>query len=131
MKTLSDKERLVAYLLAQTAITSVIGNRIYLSAAPQGAQLPFIIYQQDGSENINTLAGSSGLRKTRFQITAIGTDAPAMETVRAAICNLAGNGNAGGFRWIYQVDDSDDYSPPVELQVKGTRLIHVILEIWS
>ncbi|USE78908.1 DUF3168 domain-containing protein [Cupriavidus gilardii] len=50
------------------ALDGLVGGRVYPDTAPDGVQLPFIVYQQVGGTPLEFLAGVPDKRNGRFQI---------------------------------------------------------------
>lgn len=58
----------VAYLLAQPAVTALVGTRIYPERFPPGVTMPAVTYQRVfGTEGINH-EGPNGLGRARLQL---------------------------------------------------------------
>jgi len=62
------KSGLVAMLAAEGTISTLVGSRIFVNKAPQGAALPHIIITQMGTEENVRLDGSAGMRFVEFDI---------------------------------------------------------------
>lgn len=92
-----------SYLLAQTSITSLVGQRIYPMRLPQGATLPAITYQVVFGTSTYSHDGDEDLGRRRFQLDCwASTYADSMnvaEAVRAAI-----NGHDGPMGSTAQVN---------------------------
>lgn len=62
------EEAVVAYLLANTTLAGLLGNRINWNTRPQGSQLPAIVLQRVSGTTDYTMDGPSGLKQSRVQI---------------------------------------------------------------
>jgi len=56
-----------AYLLTKTAITDIVGQRIYTDKLPQKATLPAVTMRIQSERHIHALTGLVGLVDTRLQ----------------------------------------------------------------
>lgn len=107
------EEALVAHLLADTALASLLGEKITWAIRPQGSALPALVLTRIDGLPDYTMAGPSGLVSSRIQADAWATSyAKAKEAARAAEAALSGidveidNGNSpatitilrGGFK---------------------------------
>ncbi|WP_454056035.1 DUF3168 domain-containing protein [Cupriavidus sp. Marseille-Q8015] len=50
------------------ALGGLVGDRVYPDTAPDGVQLPFIVYQQVGGTPLEFLSGVPDKKNARFQI---------------------------------------------------------------
>lgn len=57
-----------AYLIAQPAITSLVGTRVYPMTLPQGAVFPAITYQRVGGAPEFSHDGGSDVARARMQL---------------------------------------------------------------
>jgi hypothetical protein len=57
-----------AYLLTKTAITDIVGQRIYTDKLPQKATLPAVTMRIQSERYVHALAGLVGLVDTRLQM---------------------------------------------------------------
>ena len=62
-------------LSAQAEIAATIGSRIYSTQAPQGTELPCIVYAQDNASRgpFMHMRGMTGLARVTYQISCLGT----------------------------------------------------------
>jgi hypothetical protein len=62
-------------LSAQAEIVATIGSRIYSTQAPQGTDLPCIVYAQDNASRgpFMHMRGMTGLVRVTYQISCLGT----------------------------------------------------------
>lgn len=62
------EESLFAFLSSDTAVASFVESRIYGLIAPQGAQLPRIIYSRIATQRTQTLCATDGKVRTAMQV---------------------------------------------------------------
>ena len=62
------EEALIAKLLATTAITTLVSNRIFVGARPQASTLPAIVVNRVSGAPLYSDDGEDGLEESRFQI---------------------------------------------------------------
>ncbi len=67
---MSVEQALFEHVTGVTAVSDLIGTRLYFVLAPPDATYPHAVYSRIGSEHVDSLAGLNGLAKTAFQITA-------------------------------------------------------------
>ena len=62
-------------LAAQAEIAAIVGGRIFSTQAPQGTDLPCIVYAQDQASRgpFMHMAGMTGLARVTYQISCLGT----------------------------------------------------------
>jgi hypothetical protein len=125
---------LVALLGAQSSITAICSTRIYVTKAPQKADLPHVIITQMGSEENPSLDGASGqLRfvtfdidcksKTSLQAESLGN---AVRTFLDDYSGIAGSYTIGA---VIMNDESCDYEPPTDGSDVGVHVVTLDVEI--
>jgi len=62
-------------LIGSTAITDIVGDKIFFSRAEQGAATPYIVINQVSATGSETKSGPSTVDKNRVQIDAYSSDA--------------------------------------------------------
>jgi len=122
------------YLLAQSAITDIVGQRIYADALPQNATLPAIEMSVISDVPEMQLSDITGITKARIQLNTVATRRSVARSVSAAIrtCGVAaikGTYTSVSIRGvaiaetfdtpIYATDGTDDhrYASAVDLLV--------------
>lgn len=62
-------------LAAQAEIAAIVGGRIFSTQAPQGTELPCIVYAQDNTSRgpFMHMRGMTGLARVTYQISCLGT----------------------------------------------------------
>jgi hypothetical protein len=133
------------YLLSKSAVTTLVGTRIYSDIVEQNATLPAIAMSKISTRHDHTLSDMAGLAHCRLQFdcyadTATGGRATAnsiAETIRATgICAIKGTYTSVDIRGVrlesgqrneidYARDDSDDhrYVTSFDLEVDYTETI--------
>lgn len=81
-------------LTSRTAVSSLIGSRVYPMMAPQGAPLPLVVYQRTGVDRPQSLAGNVGNPVITLQLTSYGTSYTNVKTIARAV-RLAVDGWTG------------------------------------
>lgn len=100
-------------LVASTAVTSVIGSRIYPVLAPASAALPFVTWRRSGIERAQTLTGPAGLPRVSVEYSIYGTTYEQARSVADAMrLVLDGYGGTADNTTVKQTsleDESDDF----------------------
>jgi len=81
-------------LTSQTAVSQLIGTRVYPLLAPTGTPLPLVIYQRTAVERPQSLAGNVGNPVVTLQLTTYGTSYTSVKTIARAV-RLAVDGWTG------------------------------------
>ena len=85
------EEALVAFLLADTALTALLGTNIYWMQKPQGVSTPVLVLTRISGTRDMQMLGPSGLVESRVQCDCDGlTYASAKNTARALRNRLSG-----------------------------------------
>lgn len=114
------KVELRAYLLAQTPITTLIGQRLFIHRAPQeGAELPYIVYQRSPEvDHHHHMEAAAGLLQEFYQFDIYSTTAKNTETVaeqlREELDGFRGTMGAENVRSIHLEDEDDDQINPTD-----------------
>jgi hypothetical protein len=85
---------LFARLQSQTAVSSVVGNRVYPLIAPQGTPLPLVIYQRTAVDRPQSLTGNVGNPVVTLTLTSYATSYTAVKQLSRSI-RLAVDGWTG------------------------------------
>ena len=95
---MSFEAALVQELKDNSGVDAGIGDRIYSRKAPEGATIPFAVYEIDDSQHEYTMTGPAGLKRVNFGVTVVGATFSDVVTNASAIRNslLAGSLAAGG-----------------------------------
>jgi len=119
---------LLKHLLAQTALTALIGERLYYVIAPQDVQTPYIVFFKVSATRGRTLTASSHLVYSRFQFSIFSDTYYAAkqiaEQIQVALQDKNNEiiGGTGGVRVSIQYDGEQDLFEP------ETELYHVPVE---
>lgn len=111
------RQTLRTYLLDQSALTALVGTRIYQSRVPKGdtplQNFPAIVYRRMTGGHEHDLDGSAGVARARFQVTVVGTDAIAVddicEQLRQAMQGFRGQFDTTRVTCVTLNDEVDDY----------------------
>ena len=96
------EEALLAYLLGQSAVASLVGSRVYPEALDQDWKTEdgtAVVYSQVSTDEEHTISNRSGLCMTRFTFTAYAATRKAANAAARAIKNsgvVAFKGTTGG-----------------------------------
>tara|TARA_R110000751_G_scaffold273379_4_gene374117 strand:+ start:24 stop:425 length:402 start_codon:yes stop_codon:yes gene_type:complete len=122
------KSGIVSLLANESTISDIVSTRIYISKAPQTADLPHIVVTQIGSNENQTLDGTTGLRFVNFDIDCKDDRSVGAETlgdaVRVFMDDASGTAGSQTIDAVLLNDESTDYEPPVDGSDKG---VHVVL----
>ncbi len=74
-------------LAAQSDIAAIVGSRIYSTQAPQGTELPCVVYAQDNASRgpFMHMTGMSGITRVTYQISCLGTSLVDVRNLSRAI----------------------------------------------
>jgi hypothetical protein len=81
-------------LTSQTAVSSLIGQRVFPLIAPTGTPLPLVVFQRTGVERPQSLAGNVGNPVVTMQLTTYGTSYTSVKSIARAV-RLAVDGWTG------------------------------------
>ena len=82
---MSIDEIIYDILIANSAVTGLVGAKIYSSQAPQGTQFPFVCFEVVSNMPTNTKTGPSKLDFYRVQVTALSQLNPNANAIKEAI----------------------------------------------
>ena len=119
---------LLKHLLAQSALTTLVGERIYYVNAPQDVETPYIVFFKVSATRERSLTGTSHLVTSRFQFSIFSETYYAAkqiaEQIQLALQDKNNEiiGGTGGVRVSIQYDNEQDlyesevglYHVPVE-----------------
>lgn len=130
---MSFESALVATLESITGLTSLVGTRIFQSAAADPAtSKPYLVFDVLGTDEPGHLTGTSGLARSIVQFRSVGANmASAIEVrdaLRAGLHTLKKN---SGTIWDARVDNSRTaYFQPDSGQAVGTCSQEIDYIIW-
>lgn len=112
---------LYARLTSQTAVSSVIGTRVYPLLAPAGTPLPLVIYQRTGVERPQSLTGNVGNPVVTLQLTTYGTSYTSVKNiarqVRLALDGWTGTTASVTIQRTTLVSEADGVEMPADDQM--------------
>lgn len=80
------EEALVTRLAAVSAVTTLVGSRVYPLRAPEGVAQPFLVYQRVAAPPRETAFGTDpGIARPRFQLVAWATSYATAKAVATAV----------------------------------------------
>lgn len=85
---------LFARLTSQTAVSSLIGQRVFPLIAPTGTPLPLVVFQRTAVERPQSLTGNVGNPVITLQLTTYGTSYTSVKSIARAV-RLAVDGWTG------------------------------------
>lgn len=91
---MSIQRALYSYLTGVSAVSALVGTRIYTHVAPEGAALPRVTVQKVSETHPDHLLGASGLVHTRVQVDCWDDDADGVialgDAIRTAVHGFRG-----------------------------------------
>jgi len=79
------EQGLMTFLLAQSGITDLVGQRIHFVQAPQDVESPYLVISKISGVREHSHDGSSGLAHPRFQLSAFADTYGAAKAIIAAV----------------------------------------------
>ena len=126
------KTRLIAYLAGDTAITTIVGSRMYTGAVPQSITSDFLKVQRISQNIWNNLGGTDNIYKERWQIDCVSKIDSTAETLSDAVIarlNMIqhNTSNFTGYT-VYLIiqDNTNDVEEPV---AEGSQQTYFIKQI--
>ncbi|HEX9768438.1 MAG TPA: DUF3168 domain-containing protein [Kiloniellales bacterium] len=119
-------------LAAESAVTDLVGTRIYLGEAPQNVATPYVVYFLVGPVHDRTLEGRSRLVRSRFQLDCYDTktaNAGALSVVaianaiREALDGFRGTVSGVSFKSVMADGDRDLTVPETRLAQRSLDLV--------
>lgn len=108
-------------LTSQTAVSSLIGSRVYPLIAPMGTPLPLVVYQRTAVERPQSLAGNVGNPVVTLQLTTYGTSYTSVKAiaraVRLAVDNWTGTTAGVTIQRTTLVTEADGVDMPADDQM--------------
>ncbi len=98
-------------LTGDTDVTALVSTRIYPLAAPQSATKPFIVYEVDTVDPIDSLSGHSGLSFAEFSVSmwddSYSTVKDVAAKARIAVLDFSGTSDTIVIDWVRHDNSSD------------------------
>lgn len=114
------EKAIIDILLADAAVTALVGTRVYFATAPQAPVLPYIVMYRISAPRVHSLEGPSGLAAARIQIDMYaksGASARAVgEAVRVALDCFRDEQSGVNLQCVLLLDEMDGYSEDPELR---------------
>lgn len=108
-------------LTSQTAVSSLVGSRVYPLIAPMGTPLPLVVYQRTAVERPQSLAGNVGNPVVTLQLTTYGTSYTSVKAiaraVRLAVDNWTGTTAGVTIQRTTLVTEADGVDMPADDQM--------------
>lgn len=115
-------------LSGDTVISSLVGTRIYPSAAPQNTIRPYCVYQLVNKPHIYSHSGYSGLSQLKVQLISYGDSYQDAKQVAAAVTSLMESWpGSQGCQSAFQSNESDSF----EKETNFYRVITDFLLIYQ
>jgi len=126
---------LVALLRAEATVTTIVGTTgVYVAKAPQTAKLPFVVIDQNDTEEFKSLDGTGALRRMGFAIDCIASTSLAAETLGNAVRKYLDDftGAAGTFTIdaVLMNGEHGGYDPPNDGSDGGFHIITLDLDVF-
>ena len=119
---------LVSLLVSRPSIRAFVDSRVFVTKAPQGATLPYIVITQMGSDEYGTFDGTSELRSLDFDIdckSKLSTESDAIaKVVRNFLKDYKGAAGSEAIAASHFRDELTNYEPPTDGSDVG---VHVTL----
>ena len=109
---MSSIETAIRKLLTDDSdVTDIVGARIYPVAAPQGATVPFVVYEIESVAPVDSLGGHSGLSFASFSISmwsnSYATTNNLGTKIRAALLDFTGTSDTILVDWCKHNNSTD------------------------
>jgi hypothetical protein len=121
------------YLLTKTAITDIVGTRIYPTILPQNATLPAIVFDVFGGTPDDVLTGSSGSFRAVVDLECISanhiTSNDLAEQVRLVTQGYFGAMGDEQINAARLLSRSENYVQPIDGSDVGRHVVSISLEI--
>lgn len=110
------------YLLAQSSVSTLVGQRMYPDVLPQGATLPAIVYYRISTERQHTVSDCLRHARARFQVDCYAESRTAAQSVASAIrtCGVTAYKGTTDSIWFtgISIDSGDEHltEPPTNGQ---------------
>lgn len=127
------RDGLVALLAGESTVNALVGSRVYVHRAPQGAAYPHIVITQMSTEEFKSLDQTSGLRMITFDIdckakTSLGSVALA-NAVRVFLDDFTGTAGSYTIQAVLFNDEADDYESPEDGSDNGVYVVTLDMDI--
>ena len=129
------EEAIYARLMADTSITTLIGDRLYPAQGPQSTTLPVVVYGQAYQKRVQSLTGYINLNQYTMRLDLWASTYKVAKTVYHALrTNLLGfQGELSGdvtVNGIFEEGGDDGAEPPAHDEETGLYTAGIDLAIW-
>lgn len=125
---------LKTYLDSKTAITNIVGTRIYLDTAPQGVTSPYLIYQEVDSQTEHHMTGASALRGATYQFDCYASGSLQVKQLADSVRqSLDGYRGAMGSETVRMCHLTSSNGAPITAEdgeEQGLKLVTLDFDIW-
>lgn len=133
----SIRSAIYTWLSGQSAVTALVGARIFPLKAPQGVVRPLILYRRTSAGQVLQLDGSADTAMARFGFTIEADSYAAADAVRSALAEavdaIANDAIAGLQIFNATIPDDgeeDDFAEPIDAGDTGVYLIHLSADFF-
>lgn len=121
-------------LVGTTAVTALVGSRIYPLMAPASASLPFVTWRRVGIQRRQTLGSPLGLPRVTLEYTCYGTTYESARDVADEIRKvLDGYGGQSENTVVEQVsleNESDDFVSLAGADLPPVYAVNMTFDVW-
>ena len=121
-------------LVSHTAVTSIVGSRIYPVLAPASAAVPFVTWRRAGVQREQTLSGPAGMPRVTVEYSLYGsTYEQARELADAMRLVLDGYGGTADNTEVKQTsleDESDDFASLAGADLPPVYQVTQRYDVW-
>jgi hypothetical protein len=100
-------------IAADAEIASIVGSRIFSTQAPQGTDLPCIVYAQDNASRgpFMHMTGMTGITRVTYQISCLGTSLMDVRNLSRAVRRVLQYKRTAAIRLAVVKSDDDTTEP--------------------
>lgn len=114
---MSLESALYTYLTGLSAVTDVVGTRIYPAQVPQGAAFPYVAQYRVSTRRFPHVGGPSGMVRARIQIDSFGVTLDSAQTVMDVLRDRLDGWRTTTMGGVYvqsvnMEDEANDFTPP-------------------
>lgn len=107
---MSLDSELVSELFGTSALTDIVGNRIYHKKAKQGTPKPYVVWHEINTKDNQCIGGNTYQTDGRFQVDCWGDNSTIVKQLRKVIKDLL-----VGFKSSNNISSFDDYESETQL----------------
>ena len=128
------KGNLRTLLLSQSSVTDIVGaSGVFIRHAPQGQALPYVVINQEGSDEFNTLTETGRFRAVDYEFDCKGRTgeqaAQIAETVRDFIQDYSGPAGDQTIDAVILDEEFDSVEKPIDGSDKKTFVVTLAMTI--